>query len=273
MKDTTTREQKRSQWIEEARIIDNAFMHAFFDGNKEAAELVLQIILNRKDFKVDDIQVEKHLKNLHGHDTKFDVHAQDGSGNRFDVEVQRDSSGANRRRARYHSAMLDSHMLKESQRYDELKDSYVIFITEQDVLEQGDPLYKIERIILNNDEHFGDGGHIIYVNGAFKDDSTELGRLMHDLTCSNPDEMYYQELAKKVRYLKQDNRGIKEMTEYYDKWEREIAEEAAEEAITNKSLEIAMNLITEGNIPLDVIARTTGLTIEKVTELARAKAV
>ena len=99
MKDTTIREQKRSQWIEEARIIDNAFMHAF------------QIILNRKDFKVDDIQVEKHLKNLRGHDTKFDVHAQDDSGNRFDVEVQRDSSGANRRRARYHSAMLDSHML------------------------------------------------------------------------------------------------------------------------------------------------------------------
>ena len=111
MKDTTIREQKRSQWIEEARIIDNAFMHAFFDGNKEAAELVLQIILNRKDFKVDDIQVEKNLKNLRGHDTKFDVHAQDDSGNRFDVEVQRDSSGANRRRARYHSAMLDSHML------------------------------------------------------------------------------------------------------------------------------------------------------------------
>jgi len=63
------------------------------------------------------------------------------------------------------------------------------------------------------------------------------------------------------------------MTEYYDKWEKEIAEEAAEEAITNRSLEIAMNLIEEGNIPLDVISRTTGLTIEKVTELARAKAV
>ena len=62
------------------------------------------------------------------------------------------------------------------------------------------------------------------------------------------------------------------MTEYYDKWEKEIAEEAAEEAITNRSLEIAMNLIEEGNIPLDVISRTTGLTIEKVTELARAKA-
>ena len=114
---------------------------------------------------------------------------------------------------------------------------------------------------------------IIYVNGAFKDDSTELGRLMHDFTCANPDEMYYQEIAKKVRYLKRDNGGIKEMTEYYDKWEKEIAEEAAEEAITNKSLEIAMNLITDGTLSYDAIAKATGLTIEKVTELARAKAV
>jgi len=107
------------------------------------------------------------------------------------------------------------------------------------------------------------------VNGAFKDDSTELGRLMHDFTCANPDEMYYQEIAKKVRYLKRDNGGIKEMTEYYDKWEKEVAEEAIE----SNSLEIAMNLITDGTLSYDAIAKATGLTIEKVTELARAKAV
>ncbi|MCR5200580.1 MAG: hypothetical protein K6C38_05615 [Saccharofermentans sp.] len=77
--------------------------------------------------------------------------------------------------------------------------------------------------------------------------------------------MYYQELAKKVRYLKQDNRGIKEITEYYDKWEREIAEE--------NSLEIAMNLIADGTLSYDAIAKATGLSIEKVTELARDKAV
>ena len=114
---------------------------------------------------------------------------------------------------------------------------------------------------------------IIYVNGAFKDDSTELGRLMHDFTCSDPDEMYYQEIAKKVRYLKRDNGGIKEMTEYYDKWEKEIAEEAAEEAIEQRNIEVAMKMIAEGSISLEVISNVTGLTIEKVTELARAKAV
>ena len=63
------------------------------------------------------------------------------------------------------------------------------------------------------------------------------------------------------------------MTEYYDKWEKEIAEEAAEEAIEQRNIEVAMKMIAEGSISLEVISNVTGLTIEKVTELARAKAV
>ena len=55
------------------------------------------------------------------------------------------------------------------------------------------------------------------------------------------------------------------MTKYYDKWDREVAEE--------KSLEIAMNLINKGKLSFEDIAEATGLSIEKVTELARAKAV
>jgi hypothetical protein len=34
-----------------------------------------------------------------------------------------------------------------------------------------------------------------------------------------------------------------------------------------------MNLITDGTLSYDAIAKATGLSIEKVTELARAKAV
>ena len=31
--------------------------------------------------------------------------------------------------------------------------------------------------------YFGDGSHIIYVNGSYKDDSDPVGRLMHDFRC------------------------------------------------------------------------------------------
>ena len=52
------------------------------------------------------------------------------------------------------------------------------------------------------------GEHIIYVNGADKDASTALGKLMHDFFCTDPDDMHYKELADKVRYFKEDEKGV-----------------------------------------------------------------
>lgn len=38
-------------------------------------------------------------------------------------------------------------------------------------------------------EKFGDGSHIIYVNGQYKNDSDPIGRLMHDFRCTNAADM------------------------------------------------------------------------------------
>lgn len=50
---------------------------------------------------------------------------------------------------------------------------------------------------------FDDEAHIIYVNSQIKDD-TELGRLMHDFSCIDADDMKYKILADRVRYFKED---------------------------------------------------------------------
>ena len=48
--------------------------------------------------------------------------------------------------------------------YDALTETYVIFITENDVLKSGLPIYHIDRIVQETGEPFGDEAHIIYVN-------------------------------------------------------------------------------------------------------------
>ena len=55
-----------------------------------------------------------------------------------------------------------------------------------------------------------DESHIIYVNSSIQDD-TELGRLAHDLHCKNADEMYSEILAKRVRELKETQKGVEKM--------------------------------------------------------------
>ena len=105
------------------------------------------------------------------------------------MEIQNDGDAASPQRARYHSGLMDMHMLRPGQDFSELPESHVIFITEDDVLGHGLPIYHAGRKVYELDKDFGDGEQIIYVNAGVQDD-TELGRLMHDLHCKNADEMY-----------------------------------------------------------------------------------
>ena len=44
-------------------------------------------------------------------------------------------------------------------------------------------------------------------------DETALGKLMHDMLCNDPDEMYYEVLRKRVSYFKKQEGGKKTMCE------------------------------------------------------------
>ena len=72
------------------------------------------------------------------------------------------------------------------------------------------------------DEPFNDGEHIVYVNGANKDGATELGKLMHDFFCTDPDDMHFKELADKVRYFKEDEKGVEAMCKVMEDMRNEV---------------------------------------------------
>lgn len=64
---------------------------------------------------------------------------------------------------------LDRTLLSKGNDFEDLVDTYVIFITEKDKFGMGIPLYHIERKIAEMDNAlFGDGAHILYVNGEYK---------------------------------------------------------------------------------------------------------
>ena len=89
--------------------------------------------------------------------------------------------------------------IKPVQRKEDTKDmpdSYVIFITENDVMKGDLPLYPVERYVTigENKVLFGDGSHILYVNGKYRGND-EIGKLMHDFSCINPDDMNFEALA------------------------------------------------------------------------------
>lgn len=203
--------QEDLQRLRGLRLIDDDFMNACFDGYTDGAELLLRIILNKPDLRVKSVKTQRRMKNLIGRDVCLDIDADDDAGKEYNIEVQRADKGADKKRARYHSSILDAHLLHPGDDFSNLPETFVIFITENDVIGKGKPIYSIERRIDDTDELFDDGEHIIYVNGADKDASTELGKLMHDFFCTDPDDMNYKKLADKVRYFKEDEKGVAAM--------------------------------------------------------------
>mgnify|MGYP002536941463 FL=1 len=171
----------------------------------------------------------------------MDCVARDSEGKQFDVEIQQDNEGASPKRARYHSGLMDMNTLNPGQDFDELPESYVIFITRDDILGYGFPIYHIDRHIKEADDSFQDEAHIIYVNSR-KQEDTELGRLMHDLHCKNADEMHSPVLAKRVHELKDTQKGVELMCHEMEK----IYSEGMESGELKKAKETALSMAEEG---------------------------
>ncbi len=251
------------QRLRTLRLIDDRFMSYCFEDYIEGAELLLKIILDRDDLKVSEVRSQKSIMGFQSHDVRLDIYASDKCGNKYNVEIQRANEGANPKRARYHSAVIDTDMLKHGEKYRKLCENYVIFITENDVFKMNEPIYHIERIIQEGNVQFDDGEHIIYVNGAMRSNDTALGRLMNDFYCTDADDMCYKELSDRVRYFKNSKEGVDFMCQAWEEIRKETEERI--------SIEHALKMIKDGSLPFEKIAEFSGLPIEKIMELAGNK--
>ena len=110
---------------------------------------------------------------------------------------------------------------------------------------------------------FRDGGHIIYVNGEYRDLATQIGRLMHDFACTQAKDILNPVLRERVRYWKESEGGTTEMCD--------LVEEYAEKKAIRKQLEIAKDLIETTDLSLEHIARVVKLPLDTVKELARGR--
>ena len=226
--------------IAELSLLDDNLMTLVFDRNIEATELLLNVILQRNDLKVLEVVGQREYKNpmSGGRSITIDIYAVDGNGKVYDVEVQHAPEGADPHRARFHSSMVDTKMLKAGQ-------------------------YHVNRVIEETGTYFGDGSHIIYVNGSYKDDNDPVGRLMHDFRCLSSADMFYPVLARAVEYFKETEGGREVVCQ--------IFEDLAEKWVIEEKKESARRMIASGKLTEEEIAEYAGLPVEEVRELAEVQ--
>lgn len=224
--DFEKKHQEDLQRLRGFRLLDDDFMTKVFE-DISCAELLLRIILNDEGIRVLEAHSQRGIKNLQGRSVKLDILAVDSHNRVFNVEVQRSDRGAGAKRARYNSALIDANVTEPGDQYEDLNETFVIFITENDVMKAGLPIYHIDRVVRETGKLFEDEEHIIYVNSQIKDE-TKLGRLMHDFSCTDAKDMYNKVLADRVRYFKEDERGVEIMCREMEMMRNQAHEEGIE---------------------------------------------
>ena len=261
--------------IERFRLMDDDFMSKCLEHAPECIELILQIILGKKDLKVVKSQTEYPIKSLQGRGVRFDVFAKDSKGREYDIEIQRSNVGADAKRARYNSALMDANALKQGDDIGNLRDTYVIFITEKDVMGDSQDVYVYDRTEKMSGKILGDGTHIIYVNGETRSE-TEIGKLVHDLLCSDATKMYFDVLRKQVSQFKNSEEGRRYMCEAMERIEArgEARGDARGERKGRREamLATAKRMLKSGMLALKDIAKFSGLSLAEVKKLQASMA-
>lgn len=222
------RHQRALNIIKRWRLMDDEFMKRCLKDNIPAVECILRIIMKRPNLQVKTVHIKDTIPNLLGHGIRMDMHAVDLEGTEYDIEVQRSDTGAGTRRARFNSSLRDLNSLKKGSTYDMLPESYVIFITENDVWKQGLARYHVNRVIEELNQRFEDGEHILYVNGAYQG-TDAIGSLMNDFRCDTAENMMLHPLKEAVYRYKNNPEEVAIMCAELEKWSLEERQEGRQE--------------------------------------------
>ena len=255
--------ERYKEKIKNYTIMNDIFMRNVFK-KKECVEYILQVIMRKKDLQVVDQILQRDYKNLQGRSAVLDCVAKDETKRQFNVEIQGEDEGASPKRARYHSGLLDMNTLNPGEPFDNLPETYIIFITRNDVLGYNRAICHINRKVEEENEPFKDEAHIIYVNSK-KQEDTELGRLMHDLHCKKASDMYSKILASRVYELKETEGGVREMCRDMEEIYSEGRESGFEEGGQEKAREIVLSLAGMG-MPLEQIVKAVKMPMEVVQD-------
>ncbi|MBQ9371482.1 MAG: hypothetical protein IJU03_04765 [Thermoguttaceae bacterium] len=216
------------EMIRNFRLLDDIFMRRVLRDNVQGVQDIIRIVLQRQDLNVVSVRTEVDYPNLLSRGVRLDVLAKDDVGNLYNIEIQRDSRGLTPKRVRYNLSAIDWNDALSDDDFEKIVETWVIFISEKDVFNNGAPFVDVERYFVGTDVKFGDGQHVRFVSAAYVADDP-IGNLMANFRETDPDKMTIPSLAKPVKILKSTKIGVEEMSSTLDEMRKKEREGGREE--------------------------------------------
>lgn len=272
-----TEERALRAW-EELSISDN-FIFQRVMQNKNLCKRLIERILHIKIRELDYPHTEKSIDlRLDSKSVRLDVYVEDESGTIYNIEMQTTKGHGDElvKRTRYYQGMIDMDLLGKGVYYDQLRQTYIIFICTFDPFGMDERIYTFRNACLEIPHLLlGDGAAKIFLNakGLKGVVDADIENFLHYVDGREAAGGFTETLAKEVERVKhQDETRREYMTLYmeYQKHHQEGVKEGLQrgrrEGRREGLIAMARSLLAL-NVPLDVIEKSSGMTREEILTL------
>ena len=261
--------------------ITDPIMFGLVFSNKHIAQPFIEHLLNIKIDHLETPTPEAVLSFDANHKSvRFDVFAKEtnekGESIRsFDLEMQMVDTKELPQRARYYQSVCDGVALAKGDFYTSLKPQYIIFLCPIDIFKGGFPVYHFENRAKEAPEiTLGDLTYKnFYIFSRYEDFTDPVVKAyMKYFATRNVDSNETETINKQVSFFKTDtiirNKYMTFEYELYESKEKGKAEAWAEaEAKALEEKKAMAKGFRDDGIPLDIISKRTGFTIDEIKAL------
>lgn len=92
---------------------------------------------------------------------------------------------------------------------------------------------------------------------------------MHDFNCTKADDMNFELMAERTRYLKENPEGVSEMCQIME----DMRNESLKEGIQEEKKMTVLRMLEAGKYVLDEIANISGLSLDEVKKLKEGRTI
>ena len=227
-------------------ITDDFVFCSVMTSSEELCREMAERILGRKIGKIVRLDKQKSIQMTpDGKGVRFDVYFEDDRDTVYDIEMQNANEKNLSHRARYYQSMIDMEQMEKGMQYEEMKNSYVIFICMFDPFGLGFRKYTVVQTFKEDPKAlYDDGTQKIFLNpyGSKGDSNHELQALFQYLDKRIPTDGFTARLEDRVRKLTRDADWRRQYMTLYERDQRNIAKGREEGRIQQMSNTITQAL-------------------------------
>ena len=237
------------------------FMFCKVMQNPDLCKSLIEMILSDKIGKIAYISVQHNIKTYEqAKSVRFDVLVQSENGKFYDVEMQVSNEKNIPKRMRFYQAAIDISFLDKGNFYNDLNDSFIIFICTFDAIGKNRPIYTFENICIEDKNiSLQDGTKKVIINSeAFENtEDKELKEFLEYLKTGKAKSKFTREIEVMIQTIKQNEQARQEYR-LMSTFEMDIKDSVKRETA---------KLMKQKNFDIALIKEITGLPKTEIEKL------